>query len=266
MYQVSKAIPFPVARTKNTFIAYENYLFELRHYIHYYESQQQLSFESEAGKDQLNSYKKRAIDDVINQAYIKIIAEEKGLAVTEKEIDDQIRIAREQNRLGSTDAIFEDVLSDYWNWSVADFRRSLANELLKQKVTQSLDPETAEKATEALAKLEGGADFAKVAKEYSDDEATKNGGGDFGVVDVSNRNVSQRTVDTLLGLKEGEYSGVVVIPYETGYALEIVKNLENAKGDQARGAHIVFKLKDISGVLNDRKDKQPYRLYIKLEE
>jgi len=34
MYQVTKVVPFPVARTGSTFIAYEDYLFELRHYIH----------------------------------------------------------------------------------------------------------------------------------------------------------------------------------------------------------------------------------------
>lgn len=96
MYQITKVLPFPVARTGNTFIAYENYLFELRHYIHYYETQQKLSFESEAGRDQLAAYKKRALDEVVSLAYARIIAEERGVSVSSKEIDEQIRIAREQ--------------------------------------------------------------------------------------------------------------------------------------------------------------------------
>lgn len=265
MYQVSKVIPYPVARTGNTFIAYENYLFELRHYIHYYETQQKLSFETEAGQDQLAAYKKRALQDVVDLAYTKMIAREKGISVSATEVDDQIRIAKEQKRLGSSEAIFEDVLREYWNWSVDDFRRSLGNELLVQKVTRALDTETEQKATEALAKLTAGNDFGEVAKQYSDEESTKENGGDFGDVDATNRNVSQQTVDTLTHLEQGQVSQIKVIPYETGYALEIVKNIEK-KGNGAHGAHIIFKLKDIEATLNDRKEAQPYRLYVKLPD
>lgn len=265
MYQVSKVVPFPVARIGTTLVAYENYLFELRHYIHYYETQQGLSFETEAGRDQLASYKKRALDDVVNLAYTRQIASELGVRVTDEEIDEQIRIAREQNRLGSSDDILEDVLRNYWNWSITDFRRSLGNELLVQKVTRALDTQTESRATEALAKIKSGADFAAVAKEYSQDDLTKDSGGEFGEVDASNRNVSQATVDTLLNLQQGQVSDVKVIPYQTGYALEIVKNLED-KGNSARGAHIIFVLKDISEDLNNRKEQKPYRLYIKLPQ
>lgn len=263
IYQVSKVVPFPVARIGTTLVSYENYLFELRHYIHYYETQQGLSFETEAGRDQLASYKKRALDDVVDLAYTKQIAAELDVRVSDEEVDEQIRIAREQNRLGSSDDILEDVLRNYWNWSIADFRRSLENELLVQKVTRALDSQTEDRAREALAKIKAGNDFAAVAKEYSQDDLTKESGGEFGEVDASNRNVSQATVDTLLNLQQDQVSDVKVIPYQTGYALEIVKNLED-KGDSARGAHIIFVLKDLGEELNNRKEQKPYRLYIKL--
>lgn len=265
MYQVSKVLPLPIARSGNVFIAYENYLFELRHYIHYYETQGKLSFETEAGQDQLASYKKRALDDVINLAYTKIIAEQKGVTVSSTEVDEQIRIAREQKRLGSSDDVLEDVLREYWNWSLQDFRRSLENELIVQKVTRALDEATETRAREAMARLEAGEDFGALAKEYSTEESTRDNGGEFGEVDPTNRNVSQQTVDTLMHLNTGEYSGVTVIPYENGYALEIVKNLEK-KETSARGARIIFKLKDITANLNDMKDKRSYRVYISLPE
>jgi hypothetical protein len=267
MYQVTKVIPFPVARSSKTFISYENYLFELRHYIHYYATQQKLSFESEAGQDQLASYKKRALEDVVNIAYAKQIAKERGIFVTNEEIEQQIDIAREQKRLGSSEDVLEDVLRSYWDWSMSDFRRSLSNELLLQKVTRSLDEETENRAREVLAKLEAGEDFAALAKQYSDDQFTKETGGEIGQVNPSSRNVnvSQQTVATLMKLQVGEYSSVTVVPYEAGYALEIAKNLEK-NGDTVKGARIVFKLKDLQATLNDRKEKQPYRLYISLPE
>lgn len=260
MYKVTRVVPFPIARTGGTFIAYENYLFELGHYIHYYENQQQLSFETEAGSAQLDSYKKRAIDKVINDAYIKMIAEEIGVSVSDSDIDEQIRIAREQNRLGSDDEVFEDVLKEFWNWSVDDFRRSLKAEVLEQKVIRKSDPETERKAAEALARIVAGGDFSEIAMEYSADP-TKDNGGEFGLVNKSNRNVSQQTVDTLFSLQTGQVSGVTLVPYGQGYALAIIKNLETT-GDQIKGAHIIFPLKDINEILNNRKDEQPYRLYM----
>jgi hypothetical protein len=261
MYQVTRVIPFPIARTGSTFIAYENYLFELNHYIHYYENQQQLSFDTEAGQAQLASYKERTINKVVNDAYVKILADELGIAVDPTEVDEQIRIAREQNRLGSNDEIFEDVLREYWDWSVGDFRRSLTAELLAQKVIRANSTEVEARATEALARITAGEDFAAIAAEYSEDIGTKDAGGEFGLVNRSNRNVSQQTVDTLFKLGDGQVSGVVVVPYGTGYALAIVKNL-GEEGDQRKGAHIILPLKGLDEVLNDRKYQQPYKLYM----
>lgn len=261
MYQITKVIPFPVARSGGMFISYENYLFELEHYIHYYEEQQDLSFDSDSGRAQLENYKKRALDKVINDAYIKMIAKDRGIRVSDSEIDEQIRIAREQNRLGSSEKVFEDVLRDFWDWSVSDFRRSLSSEILQQKVLRALDTDAENKATAALARITAGEDFAVVAKELSSDEPTKENGGDFGFVDKANRNVSQQTVDTLFSLSPGQVSKVTVVPYGTGYALAIVKSLE-VKDEQVRGAYIIVPITGVELALNDIKDERPYRLYI----
>ena len=91
--------------------------------------------------------------------------------------------------------------------------------------------------------------------------STKENAGEFGEVNKSNRNVSQQTVDTLFNLPVGQVSEVTIIPYGTGYALEIVKNL-GLNGEQATGAHIIFQLKSLDDVLNDRKEQRQYRLYL----
>ena len=44
IYRVSQVVPFPIAKAGGHYVDYENYLFELRHYVHYYESQQQRNF------------------------------------------------------------------------------------------------------------------------------------------------------------------------------------------------------------------------------
>lgn len=261
IYGVSRVIPFPVARNGSQFIAYENYLFELRHYMHYYEVQQKLDFTSESGQQQLTEFKKQALKKVIDDTYVKKIAKEKNLKVTDQEVNDQITVLRQQNRLGSNDKVFEDVLRDYWGWSIDDFRRSLKQQMLAQKVVASLDTATQERAQAALAELKATNDFAAVAKNYSDDVATKDTGGDYGFfIDKTNRDLTPQTTAALFKMEPGQYSDIL----NSGYSLEIVKTLEK-KDDKVRGAHILFNFEPIDADLNDRKEKQPTRVYIPVD-
>lgn len=258
LYRVTQVLPFPIAKAGPSFVAYENYLFELRHYVHYYQDQQKLDFKSTSGQQQLTEFKKRALQKVVDDAYIKQLAKEKGVTVSDKEVNDEIAIVRAQNRLGGSDKVFEDVLKEYWGWSLDDFKRSLRQQLLAEKVLPALDPTTVERANAALAELKGGADFTAVAKKYSDDPS-KDVGGEFGFpVDRTSRDVPAQTTAVLFKQKPGEYSGVI----NTGTTLEIVKTIE-IQGDKAKGAHIVFNFKDIQTYLNDLKDKKKAHLFIK---
>jgi parvulin-like peptidyl-prolyl isomerase len=259
LYRVTQVIPFPVARIGGKFVAYENYLFELRRYVHYYESQLKTDFNDPANKGQLDDFKKRAIERVTNNFYTNELASKYNVSVSEREVDDQIAIVRSQNRLGNSDRVFEDVLKDYWGWSEKDFRRSLRAELLAQKVVASVDTQTKQRADAALAELKAGADFATTAKKYSDEKETKDQGGEYGVpIDKTSRSLSAIATDTLFGLQPGQYSEVI----NTGYALEIVKNIE-VNGTKVRAAHIVFNFKDINEYIKDIKNEKQPKIYIK---
>lgn len=260
MYQVTKVVPLPIARIGGTFISYENYLFELRHYIHYFETQQGVDFSTDQGKAQLAQQRQKSLEDVVNFAYVKKIARSHNLIVSSTEIDGQIELLRSQNKLGNDNKVFENVLKDYWGWSVADFRRSIGEELLTEKVLHVLDTGVQTRANTALADIKAGQDFAAVAKQFSDDTGTKNSGGVLGfLVSKTDRNIPPQTIDALYKLKVGQTSGVIDI----GYALEIVKNL-GVQGDKIQAAHILFTYKDINTYLNDYKAKQKAVVYIKV--
>lgn len=262
MYQVTKVLPLPVARVGGSFVSYESYLFELRHYIHYFETQQEIDFTSEQGQAQLADQRKKSLDKVVNYAYIQKIAREKGLTVTDQEIDTQIEILRAQNRLGSDNKVFEDVLKDYWGWSVADFRRSIKEELLANKVLHALDTGTKSRAETALAEIAAGKDFAAVAKQYSDDSATKERGGELGfLISKTDRNIPPQTVDALFKLQPGQTSGIVDI----GYGLEIVKNL-SVQDDKIRASRIFFSYQDINNFLDEYRDTQKAKAYIRVQQ
>lgn len=259
LYGVTQVIPFPIAKAGPDFVAYENYLFELRHYLHYYQTQQKLDFNSDFGKAQLSNYKKQALEKVINDAYIKQLAAKNHVSVSNQELNDQIQILRDQNRLGGSNKVFEDVLKDYWGWTVNDFKRSLREQLLAQKLVATLDTDTQNRAKAALSELQGGADFAATAKKYSDDTATKDNGGDLGIIDPTNRDLPAQTVAALNKLGPGQTSAIINV----GYGLEIVKVIDKP-GNQIHAAHIAFNFKDINTYLNDIKDKDKTRTFVKL--
>lgn len=260
LYGVTRVIPFPIAKVDSRFVSYESYLFELRHYTHYYQSQLKLDFNSEAGKNQLADYKKRALNKVVDDAYVKMLAEKQKVSVSSQEVNNAINVVRSQNRLGDSNSGLKDVLKDNFGWSENDFKTTLKQQLLVQKVIASLDVDTQNRAKSALQELKNGADFAVVTKKYSDNLVTKNNGGDFGgLIDKNNRDISAQTTSKLFGLKIGQYSDII----NTGYSLEIVKLLE-VQNDKVRGAQILFNFKDINIYIKDLKNKHKAYYYIKV--
>ncbi len=260
VYRVTQVIPFPIARAGSKFVAYENYLFELRHYMHFYEKHQQLSFSSNDGREQLEEYKKRALEQVVNDAYVKQLSAENKVEVTNQELEAEVALVRSQNRLGSNDKVFEDVLKDYWGWSLNDFKRSLKTSMLAQEVVAARDTATNGRAQAAFQELQAGKDFSELAKQVSDDVGTKEAGGEFPVaIDRTNRDVSAKAVEALFQLQTGQYSNVV----NTGYALEILKNIET-QGDRIRAARMMFSFTDINTYTNNLKDQKRAQLYLRL--
>jgi hypothetical protein len=259
LYRVTQVVPFPVAKAGSQYVSYENYLFELRHYMYFYQNQQKLDFNSAAGKQQLADYKKRALDKVVNDAYIKQLASQHKVSVSNQEVNDEITILRRENRLGGSDQAYVDALRQNFGWSTDDFRRVIKQQLLEQKVVSVLDQNAHNRANAALAELKGGADFAAVAAKYSDDAGSKGNGGEFGfMVDPANRDISPITSDALFKLKTGQVSDVV----NTGYSLQILKNLETAADGKIKAAHIDFNFQPIATYLNDLKEKHPAHAYI----
>lgn len=258
IYRVSQVIPFPVAKAGPSFVSQENYLFELRHYIHYYQTQQRVDFKGESGKQQLETFRKTALQAVIDAAYVKQLAKEHKVTVSDREVDYQIGVLRNQNRLGSSDAVFGDVLKEFWGWSVQDFRRQLRQQLLAQKVVSALDTDTHSRAQDVLNQLNNGGDFAALAQEFSQDPNTKDNGGDYGMgIERTNRDLPPHVIDNLFKLEPGEISGIV----ETPLGLEILKVREK-DGSTIRASHIFLGFKPISTYIDPLKESRRPQTFI----
>src|SRR6185437_2535543 len=115
IYGVTQVIPFPVALVGNhQFVSYNDYLFELRRYMHYYQTQQHADFNTKDGKKQLNVFQRRSMDQAIQNAYVQQLADDHHVSVSESDIDNAITLVRSQNRLGASDEVFQSVLNEFW--------------------------------------------------------------------------------------------------------------------------------------------------------
>lgn len=259
LYRTTQVVPFPIARIGDNFIDYENYLFQLRHYVHYYQSQLNRNFAG-ADKQQLVQYRKQALQDVINDAYLKILARQNNVGVSDGEVSARISEVRNQNRLGGNNKVFANVLHDYWGWSVDDFKRSLKQEILAEKVVAKLDTTDTAKASAALVQAKSGVDFGTLATQLSDDPGAKTNAGDYGyAIKQTDPNVPPQVVDALFKLQPGQISDVI----NTGSTLEIVK-VTQSTGNTVVAKHIVFNLKDISTYIKPLQAKQPAHKFIKV--
>ncbi|MBP7857636.1 MAG: peptidylprolyl isomerase [Candidatus Saccharimonadales bacterium] len=258
MYRVTQIIPFPVAEAGGRWVSYESYLFELRRYMHYYETQQQVNFEVE-GKQQLGIYRPKALQQVIDDAYVKELAARNRVKVSEREVSDAIATLRAQNQLGSNNEELASVTQKFFGWSLDDFRRQLKQELLAQKVAAKLDTEAYARAQNILLQAKNGADFAALATQASDDEATKANGGQYAdtAITLSSREVPPVVVRALGELQVGQVSEIITTPT----AFEVVKLLAS-EGGKYKAAHIGVRFKDVAAYIQPQEKSHPPKRFI----
>jgi hypothetical protein len=260
MYDVTRIVPFPVAKAGKSWVSYESYLFELRRNMHYYRTQQQSNFSTPEGKAQLNRLKRQAMAQVIQDAYVKQLAEQNHVSVSGRQVSQEITLLRNQNRLGSSERVYKEVLSEFFGWTEADQRRALQQQMLQQAVVAKLDTAAAERAKAAFQQLTSGKDFAEVAKSSSQDAATAPNGGQYPrPITRNDPDVQPSVTAELFKLKPNQVSTII----NTGYTLEIVKVI-SGNASQVQAAHIQFNLKPIAAYVAPLQAKHPAHQYIKL--
>ena len=262
-YRVAQILPFPVAKAGKKYVSYEDYLFKLRRYKHYYESQQKVDFSTESGQRQLEMQKPRTLEKVIEDAYVKQLAKQNDVRVSSADVRHALDVLRVKNQLGEGDQGLRDIASKFFGWSLNDLKKELRQDILAQKVVYKLDTEASTKAQAALAELKGGADFAAVAGKYSDDEATKASGGQYAVTAITfaSQEVPFEVVEALQTMKPNQTSEVIVTPA----TLEIVKLLA-VEGGKYKAAHVQVKLRPIGVFTQELRTANPPHAYIRFKD
>jgi parvulin-like peptidyl-prolyl isomerase len=181
---------------------------------------QGLDLEGEEGQTKLAQMRRQVLDSMIKQVLIEQAAAQKGIAVSEEELEAAIQESIEE---GGGQAGFEEWLriSDL---TYEDFEAELRFQLLFQaifeQVTNSVPitaeqvharhilVDTEEEAQAVLTQLQAGQDFAALARQLSQDENTKEAGGDLGFF-YRGLLISPEIEEAAFALSPGQISEVV---------------------------------------------------------
>lgn len=215
-------------------------------------------FEGPDAEGRLIDFKQRLLDNLINQELVRQAAEEQGVKVSESDVDEQL----ETLRAGFQDeAQFEQAIESA-GMTVDGLREQIREQLLTSKLIESLTPdsdvsdaeisayyednkqqffqqdakrtahilfkpEDKEQAEQVLKEVNGGGDFASLAKQYSVDTATAAKGGDLGWPSTPFVAEFQEAVDKL---DKGEVSKLVKTPYGW-HIITVTDERESAQQD-----------------------------------
>jgi hypothetical protein len=257
IYRVTQVLPFPVAHAGKNFVAYENYLFELRRYEHYYQTQHRVDFGDKDGQRQLKQYKPVAMNEVIQAAYVKQLATANHISVSGAEVDAALASLQAQNHSSSQE--LAEVTNKFFGWSIADLKREIRQELLAQKVAAKLDATAQSRAAAALAQVQApGADFAALAAQLTD-AADKANGAQYPnqAITSASTDVPAPVIRQLQTMQPGQISNVIL----TTNTLEIVKLLANTDG-KLQAAHISINVVSVDSFVSNYAKTHKQHVYI----
>ncbi|MBI2798265.1 peptidylprolyl isomerase [Candidatus Saccharibacteria bacterium] len=256
---ISKVIPYPVASVNGNILwntaTYNQYLFELASIQKFYQSQGQ-NLNDPASKEKLKQLENEIIGQLEDNLIIQQAAAKYKVSVSSKELTDQFN--QLVQNAGGIDKV-KQTLNSLYGWSIDDFKAKIKDSLLQKKLADkilndpSLNAPAQAQAQDILKQAQGGADFAELAKKYSQDGSAANGG-DLGF--FGKGQMDPEFEKAAFSLEKDQVSGVV----KTQYGYHIIK-VTDKNGDQVRASNILIKGVDLNSWLQDQRNKANIRQY-----
>lgn len=260
---VIKVVPYPAALVNYNLITLGEYREDLQALRGYYEKQNQ----GDMNDEDLKNLEENILDRLIEDRLIEKIIKERGIIITDQDVDNELQKYIDQ--VGDN-AQVEKALEDFYGWDIEDFKKKVIKPyLLRTKLQENLvydenvDKENIDKANGALVEAnKEGADFAEVAKKYSEDPISGQNGGDLGWFPKGS--LVKSFEDAAFALEQGQMSDVV----KTVYGYHIIK-LEEKKtdevaGDQVHVRHILINAKSVDEWIKEQLDNATVRKFVNI--
>lgn len=253
---VTSVLPFPVAKVNGDYTSYESYLFELGSSLHWQEKYGTTDLRSPDGKRQIEYMKRSALDKAMTNTVAHKLAKKSNIKVSDTEVDQVI------NRIKSSGGDLNQILGEQFDFTEAELKRYIKDSILRQKVARDLDTAAPIRAQAVIAELKTGKSFADVAKSLSEDDETKQLGGDIGVVEKGHANLPAEVATKVFSLKAGDVSDVI----KTSSNYYIVRVNEKVDENRVKVSVIQIKVKDMTQYLKEYRTNKKVSEYIKLQQ
>ncbi|OIP22681.1 hypothetical protein COX95_01665 [bacterium CG_4_10_14_0_2_um_filter_33_32] len=255
---VLRVVPYPAVLVKSRIITIGQYHKDLDSYKNYYKVGQKADFSSEEGQKLFKTLKEDLLNQLIEEKIIQAEAKKMNIKVSKTEIGDEYKKLVEVN---GEDTLKKQI-KDYYNWDMSTFKAKIGLKILRNKVEEKIKKDDIankkSKVDELLKKVKGGEDFAKVAKENSEDQSSAEGG-NLGW--VSKGKYAQEFEDAAFSLKPGEISNVV----ETIDGLNIIK-VNDKKENEVLVSRILIKTITLDEWLKQKKTEYKIRTLIDINK
>jgi len=262
-YNISRFVPFPVARVDGEFISYENYLFEVRNALFYLRNyaQEGIDIDSTEGDALVKDTKTRILEKIQRDELAKQLASDAGIKISGEEIDAQVQKFEVRGGIDQSQGTLESVLAKYYDWDLGDLKRVVKLQLIYNKLLPVVDEEANKKLEYIQSRLAIGRKFAVVAENHSDDKNTSSNGGKVGTINLTDSVYDEKLVAAIFSVNEGQKTEAVVAP--TGYYIFRVDKIIDEENREV--SQIFVRFFDIDNYLEERLDHVAHRAYITID-
>lgn len=229
-----------LATVNGTEITWDDYELVLRQALYSIDRQSGVDWNDPAMLQRLGHLQNEVLKQAVDRKLLEQMAAEQGIAVDPAAV--QAEVDREKSQIGQSN------LYDDWDAFLQDnglteetFEQVIRDTLLLRQFMAAQEVDQQEEqvhiahivvsdestAQEIAAKLQAGEDFAELAAEYSEDDETKDDGGDLGW--FSKSKMRTELADPAFSLPPGQFSDMIATQF--GYTFILVVEREPRQAD-----------------------------------
>jgi len=257
---ISRVIPYPAAVVNYTgWVSLSEYNENSRAMRQFLEAKEAaegegaFDFGTPEGVRKLAVVKKNVLEQLIESKIIKKLAEDRGIEASKQEIDRITKFVLSQSNNGSGG--FTE-LDYFYGWSEDDFKdKVIENVIYKEKLEKhvreegELDHTAKSKLREISGKINGGANFEDLAREYSEAPSNQEGGL---LPTFERQEVPEEFADAAFKLNAGDVSEPVEVEEGWHYIL-LEKKIREGGKDKAQVRHILVRRRTFGSWLEEQK-------------
>lgn len=163
-YRVTRILPLPVAVIDGQSVSYSDYLVGFRSQEHYLRFKEGIDLYAKDNQQQLNYYKRKALDDAVADSYAAKIAREQNIVVTKDAVDEALKRQRQSRDGETSQEAYDAIVLDHYSWTPAEAREVTERRLLYQEVAYQIDTVAKKQRQQVEEALKKEKDFDKVAQ------------------------------------------------------------------------------------------------------